>query len=216
MKKYTNEQIKNMVSSLTQGEYEKLNDIYLGASIKFPIRHNICGFKYEVSWNKFQMGNRCAKCYGNLRLNHDEIVIRIHNLVGDEYKKLDQFYVNSNTKFPVKHIKCGHVYVVSWDRFQGGNRCPKCSKKESARKRKLTNSEIVKRIYELVGSEYEKLTLEYRNSSSKFPIKHNKCGQEYEVSWGNFKSGSRCPKCVRNSRNKRLFWKEENHEEKID
>lgn len=62
-------------------------------------------------------------------------------------------------------------------------------------KKKLSNEEIDKRIFELTSEEYVRIG-EYKGSSSKMLIKHNVCENEYEVRWNQFEQGSRCPKCI--------------------
>lgn len=192
----TNDQVVKRIYDLVGDEFTKLDDFYVNASTKFPIRHNICEHKYEVSWNNFSRGTRCPKCFGSKRLTNDQIVKRLYELVGDEYTKLDDVYIGALEKFPIRHNKCGHEYEVSWGNFLQGARCPRCANEMKHQKLKLSNEQIVKRIYDLVGSDYTKFDDVYLGSSYKFPIKHNKCGHEYKVSWANFQRGSRCPKCA--------------------
>lgn len=47
--------------------------------------------------------------------------------------------------------------------------------------KKLTTKEIKEGVY----------SIEYINAKDK----HNTCGHEYEIGWGMFQSGVRCPKC---------------------
>ena len=61
--------------------------------------------------------------------------------------------------------------------------------------KKLTNDDIIQRMYDLVSNEYTKLNDVYINAHAKFPIRHNTCGHEYEIAWNPFNSGVRCPKC---------------------
>ena len=190
MKKLTNDDIVQKIHELVGDEYCKLNDVYKGTRIKFPIKHKLCGHEYEIAWDTFKQGARCPKCSGNIKLTNEEIVERMHELVDDEYCKLDDIYINANAKFPIKHNTCGNEYEVSWHNFQKGSRCPKCSGNI-----KLTNLDVIQRMYELVDDEYTKLNDIYVNADTKFPIKHNTCDHEYEVSWGNFQRGKRCPKC---------------------
>ena len=189
-KKLTNEEIKQRIFELVEDEYTKLDDTYINSKAKFKIKHEKCGHEYEVSWNAFQKGKRCPKCAGLTKLTNEDIVKRIHDLVGNEYTKLDDTYINNQTKFLIRHNLCSHEYEVSWHKFHGGKRCPKC-----AGLTKLTNEDIVKRIHDLVGNEYTKLDNSYVNSLTKFKIKHNLCGHEYMVSWNIFQQGYRCPKC---------------------
>lgn len=132
---------------------------------------------------------------GRRKLTNEDIVERMYDLVGEEYSKLDNIYLGANTKFSIKHNTCGYEYEIAWSVFQRGNRCPKCSLKQRTFKKTFSNEDIVQKIYELVGDEYTKLDDVYVSSSTKFPIKHNICGHEYEIAWNRFQSGRRCPKC---------------------
>lgn len=60
--------------------------------------------------------------------------------------------------------------------------------------KRLTTEEVDKIIKESTNGEYLLLG-EYVNAQTKILIKHNLCGTKYNVTWGNFKSGNRCPKC---------------------
>lgn len=185
----SNGNIIERMYELVGDEYSKLDDVYLGNRTKFPIRHNTCGHEYEVHWNNFQSGVRCPKCSGLMKFTNENIVERMYDLAGDEYTKLDDVYINANTKFSIKHNICGHEYEVSWGKFQSGNRCPKCSGHY-----KYTDSEIIEMISDMTQGEYTKLSI-YINAQTKFPIRHNVCGHEYEVRWNDFRRDNRCPKC---------------------
>lgn len=136
------------------------------------------------------------------KLTNEDIVQKIHGLVGDEYTKLDDVYKGNKIKFTIRHNTCGNEYEVSWTHFQNSRRCPKCKGKNIKKKLALTNSNIIERMYELVGDEYSKLDDIYINAQTKFSIKHNICGHEYEVCWNKFQIGKRCPKCMGNYRYK--------------
>lgn len=122
------------------------------------------------------------------RLTTEEVKGRIEDLTGNEYLLLGN-YVNAKTKMLVKHILCQNEYRVTWKDFQQGTRCPKCSSKE-----KLNNEKIDKKMYELVGNEYVRIS-RYLNAKTKISIKHNVCGYTYDVKWNDFHQGSRCSKC---------------------
>lgn len=49
-------------------------------------------------------------------------------------------------------------------------------------------------VYKLVGNEYEVLSKEYKNNSTSLLIKHNKCGNIFNMSRKAFLAGQRCPK----------------------
>ena len=184
---FDNKEIDKRMYELVGNEYIRLGR-YLNAQTKILIKHNICQNEYEVKWNHFQQGIRCSRCSSNEKLNNEEIDKRMFELVKGEYVRLGN-YINNSTKILVKHNLCQNEYKVTWNHFQQGKRCPKCNGNE-----KLNNREIDKRMFELVKGEYVRLG-NYINAQTKILIKHNLCGTKYNVTWGNFKSGNRCPKC---------------------
>ena len=79
---------------------------------------------------------------------------------------------------------------------------------EDMGKKKKTLDEI-KQVFEKEG--YALLSTEYIKSTSKLKVQCPK-GHEYEVSWGHFNNGERCPVCNSSKGEKRisLFLKENN------
>ena len=78
------------------------------------------------------------------KFTNEEIKQKIFELVGDEHTKLEDTYINSKTKFKMRHNTCGCEYMVRWANFQRGDRCPKCnqSKGEKFIEDYLTNKGI--------------------------------------------------------------------------
>lgn len=140
----------------------------------------------KLTWSEIDMPK--------LKYTTKEIKEKIFELTGNEYEMMGE-YVNSRTKIKIKHVACGHEYMVRWNSFQQGVRCPKCAILVVKNKLAFTNEDIVKAMYELVGDEYTKMDENYTNNQTKFKIRHNTCGNTYEVNWNNFQSGIRCPKC---------------------
>lgn len=60
--------------------------------------------------------------------------------------------------------------------------------------KRKTNEQFKKEIFDLVGNEYTFLD-PYVNTHTKLRVKHNKCGNVYEVQPSHFSRGSRCPFC---------------------
>ena len=112
----------------------------------------------------------------------------VYDLVGDEYTFLES-YVKSSVKIKVKHNKCGNTYEVKPNDFLNGKRCPYCFGNI-----KKTDTKFKKEVHDLVGDEYTFLD-PYVNSKVKLKVKHNTCGNVYEVTPSHFLSGSRCPFC---------------------
>ena len=61
--------------------------------------------------------------------------------------------------------------------------------------KRITTEDFKKTIFELTGDEFELLS-EYKNAKTKVIMKHNKCGNKFEIKPDNFKCGNRCPFCA--------------------
>lgn len=118
----------------------------------------------------------------------------VQDLVGNEYTFLDH-YLGALTKIRVKHNRCNHVYSVEPNAFLHGGRCPYCAKEA----RKKTNTQFKQEVHDLVGNDYVFLD-NYVNNYTKLKVKHNKCGNTYEVQPNNFIHGKRCPYCKGNAK----------------
>lgn len=87
----TLEEFKNNVYSLVGDDYTILSDQYLGNKIKIRVRHNICGFEYNVRPNDFISGCRCPKCSGKIRKDTEYFKNEVRELAGDEYSVLGEY-----------------------------------------------------------------------------------------------------------------------------
>lgn len=125
LEKLNNREIDKRMFELVGNEYIRLGE-YINSGTKMLIKHNICGNEYGVRWSNFQTGYRCLKCFGNKKLDNQEIDKRIFELTKNEYIRLGD-YLNANTKMLVKHNTCNNEYKVTWGNFQQGKRCPKCN-----------------------------------------------------------------------------------------
>lgn len=116
---------------------------------------------------------------GMRRKTDKEFQQEVFSLVGNEYTFLEP-YINAKVKIRVKHNKCNRVYSVYPTNFIKGSRCPYCSGNH-----KKTDDEFRKEIHDSVGTEYKFLD-RYVNDSTKLRVKHNRCGNVYEVKPTNF------------------------------
>ena len=185
--KRTNKEFRDEVFSLVGNEYSVLSE-YINNSTKIKLKHNICGNIYETTPQIFLTGCRCPHCYGGIRKTTSDFKNKVLELVGNEYSVLSE-YINSKTKIKMKHNKCGNEYKVKPETFIQGRRCPYCYGTP-----KKTTEVFKKEIFDLVGNEYSLLT-EYINCKTKIKMKHNKCGNIYEVKPNIFLNGRRCPYC---------------------
>ncbi|MFP5116133.1 hypothetical protein ACSU64_27885 [Bacillaceae bacterium C204] len=129
---------KNEVKELVGLEYSVLGE-YITAKTPIKIKHNLCGYEYEVQPTKFLNNRRCPRCshregFEKRTKTHHIFLDEVFNLVGNEYEVIGK-YINANTKIEMKHNNCGHKYRVLPPNFISvGARCPKCnaSKGETA------------------------------------------------------------------------------------
>ena len=189
-KRKTDAEFKKEVFDLVGDEYTFL-DSYVNNSTKIRVKHNKCGQVYEVKPSNFFSGKRCPKCFGTPKKTDAQFKKEVFDLVGSEYVFLDQ-YVNNHTKLRVKHNKCDTIYEVAPHAFFQGTRCPYCSANFNFKK---NDAEFKKQVYDLVGNEYTFLDT-YVNNKTKLMVKHNRCGNTYEVRPTDFLDHqTRCPYC---------------------
>ncbi len=214
MRKKTHEEFTKQVFNLVENEYTVLGK-YESTHKKVLTRHNKCGCTWMVEPNAFLKGSRCPKCYGNIRKSTNSFKHEVEKLVGNEYAVIDE-YKNNRTKIKFKHNKCGTVYKERPYKFLEGCRCPICTKLSRANCMRKSVDKFKSEIMDLVGTEYS-LISDYKNAKAYVTMKHNKCGNVYQVTPTAFLYGNRCPKCSSKITGKKLsktttqFKKELNH-----
>lgn len=171
-------------------------DRYESSHVKIEIVHKLCGNRYKVSPVNLLSGKRCKKCSDKMnglkrKASHNDFIKKVHDIVGSEYTVLSE-YKASRVKIKMRHNTCSHEYEVTPNNFTSrGRRCPNCFGKL-----KRTQKQFVDEVYELVGEDYEVLGA-YVNANEKLTMKHNVCGNVYEVTPSMFtNSGNRCPMCI--------------------
>ena len=170
--------------------YKLLSKEYIGALKKLEISCDK-GHKYEVVYGNFQRGQRCLKCSNDKkRLSYEFVKEQIEKEKG--YKLLSKEYVNNRTKLEILCNK-EHIYEVRYNDFQNGKRCPYCVNDKQGRYNiKLTYGFVKEQIESVDG--YKLLSKKYVNNNTKLEIRCPK-GHIYEVTYGNFQQGGRCPIC---------------------
>ena len=187
--KKTDAEFKKEVYDLVKDEYTFL-DHYVNVRTKIRVKHNKCGNIYEVKPMYFvNLSSRCPYCSSNAKKTDAQFKQEVINLVGTEYTFLDT-YQGANNKIKVKHNKCGNIYSIKPSHFLDGTRCPYCNGNA-----KKTDGWFKREVTNLVGDEYTFLD-SYVNAHTKLRVKHNKCGNTYEVRPHDFLShNTRCPYC---------------------
>lgn len=124
---------------------------------------------------------------------HQEFLEEVYRIVGEEYEVIGE-YINTSEKILMRHTDCEHIYLVAPNKFLNGRRCPECSKKKGKQKQTKTHQQFVNEVYNLVGEEYEVLSL-YIKSKEKVEFRHKACGTVFKMQPSNFLSGQRCKEC---------------------
>lgn len=188
----TNEEFLNKINT----DVVEILGQYTGCKNKIQVKCKKCGnIWYCLPGNIRRLKNGCSNCsrkelYHNRRLTNEEFCNEIYKMYGDEYSVLSS-YKNVRTKIKVRHNKCGFEYEIWPSEFKNAKR--QCRKCQGLLK---THEDFVKEVYLLVNNEYTVLG-KYKNALTKVKIRHNKCGNIYEVKPSNFTSSqSRCPKCI--------------------
>lgn len=125
---YSYDMAKSMIGDVDG--YTLISKTYKNAGTPIRVKHDVCGYEYDVRLAQFNFGNRCPKCAGTLRKTLEEVKNRICDLVGDEYEVLSTKYINNKTPMTLKHNICGGIYDVIIKDFlrPNGSRCPYCAR----------------------------------------------------------------------------------------
>ncbi len=91
---------------------------------------------------------------------------------------------------------CGDIFTKKWSKFKLGQmNCKKCGRQRTTDIQKKTGDGFNAEVFKLVGDEYVFID-EYKGAQTKIKVRHNECGNTYEVTPTAFLSkGRRCPKC---------------------
>ena len=194
--KKTQDTFEKEVHVATGYEYKVIGAIN-GIKRKVAMMHTVCGAKYDVTPEKFlTREQRCPKCFGKHKKTNVQFVKEVRKLVGDEYTPLTQ-YKNSKQKVLMRHEICKNEWMVEPNKFLNlDTKCPRCADEARHELYKKTHDEFVQEVYNAVCLEYSVLG-EYYNFKTKILMRHEECGNEYEVAPSSFLSaGARCPLCT--------------------
>lgn len=193
----THKEFLEVIYKLVGEEYKVLSE-YKTAHVKVMMEHKKCGHIYNVSPSNFIIGSRCQKCNvkkSRPRKTNEEFVDEVYKLKGNEYVVLSE-YKTALVKVKVKHVSCGHEWLVSPNHFTSKNSgCPKCSVKVIANKIKKTHEEFLGEVITLEGDNYKVMEL-YKGAKTRIGMQHKKCNRISSLYPDKFLSeGARCLYC---------------------
>ena len=104
--------------------YKLLSTEYVNSKTKLIFK---CpdGHEFPMKWNDFQQGHRCPEHTGHRKKTIEEIREYVES---KRHKLLSDVYINSKAKLLLKSPQ-GEEFLMSWNRFQKGARCPRHNNK---------------------------------------------------------------------------------------
>ena len=122
---------KKSVYELTKDEYTVLGEEYVNARTPIKMKHNTCGYEWDVLPYHFKgSGTRCPKCADKRigmakRKNQEDFNKEVAEITDNEYEVVGE-YINAITKIDILHKSCNKLYNVEPNAFLNGNRCAHC------------------------------------------------------------------------------------------
>lgn len=207
-KKQTTETFTARVAELTNNEYIVVGE-YVNNKTKIAITHTTCNTTYLVKPKGFLDGNRCPHCRNKLRgakqKTQEQFAEEVANLTDNEYIVVGE-YTGATNKVSVQHRICGNSWRVSPNSFLSrGTRCPTCVRSMTAQEQRHSTEQFIKKLEERFPKEYTVLS-EYTGSKKKVLVRHNRCGNEWEIKASHLLHHNMCPRC-KSSRGEALIRK---------
>lgn len=168
------EYFKHEVRNLVGDEYEVIGE-YVNTHTKIKFKHLTCGTEFEMTPHNFIAGQRCPKCqHGSKRKTTEEFKQELFDKVGDEYTLEDE-YITKDTKVNFRHKLCNRLWYQTPGEILSGYRCVYCYGNPI-----WTQEQFESKIKELFGDEFTVIG-KYINNNTKIKMKHNSCGNEWDV-----------------------------------
>ena len=122
--------------------YKLLSTEYINALSKLKLQ---CpeGHLFKMRYGNFYTGQRCPECFGTPKKILNEIKEYIESF---DYKLLSNEYIANKSKLRLQCIK-GHQFLMRYNDFQQGQRCPLCKNISGGSKPEKKIVEYVKTIY---------------------------------------------------------------------
>ena len=180
-KKHSYNQIKQYIEGFG---YQLVSNGYKNSKTKMDL---VCpkGHSFKMHYNSFHTGCRCPKCFGTPKYSYNHVKQHIEEF---GYNLVSKEYINNHTKLKMICSK-DHFFEMSYNNFQTGYRCPKCSFENKA-----LSYDQVKEYIEGFG--YQLVSNGYKNSKTKLEMVCPK-GHSFKMHYSGFHRGKRCPECAK-------------------
>jgi len=122
----TTDEFKDEVYSIVGNDYKVMSE-YKGTEIKIELKHQKCGYSFDMTPHNFLGGQRCPECNGGVRRKTTKYFNeQVKKATNNEYEFVDQ-YKGNNKKVKFKHVLCGRTFKTTPDSFLTQKTgCPYC------------------------------------------------------------------------------------------
>ena len=116
----------------------------------------------------------------------------------DEYELISDTYEGQRKNLTILHKKCGREFLMNWDHWHRGQRCPHCNRYAQRK----TDEQFLKDLEEKQPGRYTVLS-DYINKRTNVKVMCNKCSYIFDALPDNLYRGI-CKKCSAIERSNRL------------
>ena len=189
----TTEEFQNELNIKYPDKYTIIGE-YKNAKTKLKIKYNKCGHENMVIPSNLLGGYGCPICNNENRVSHEEFLEKVKKKnLSNRYEFLSE-YKNSVLPIKIRHKECGHIEELTSIQILKGVRCGVCYPS------KLDEDIFMSRLREIYGDEYS-LVSDYKTFKDNVVLKHNKCGNSFEVAPSTIfkEKHDLCPYCKTNN-----------------
>jgi len=111
-----------------------------------------------------------------------------------KYRLISTEYIGIKTKLLIKCFN-NHEFLMSFEHFKRGQRCPICSHETKNKKQFLSDKVVTEEIKFYNYKKHSKYISCHHKIELECPV-----GHIFKISWNNFKNGRRCPICANKKR----------------
>lgn len=173
---------------------------YCGSKVKVDVECNVCGHIWKAKPNNLLSGYGCPKCSKRHKRSTAEFISEM-NTINPNIKILSKFK-NTSLKVEVSCRKCDHIWHASPNHLLRGIGCPNCKSRELGDRRRVKNSEFLKRIRNR-NKNIEVLS-EYKGALTKVKCRCIICNNVWAATPANLLNDHGCPVCNESKGEKRI------------
>lgn len=174
------------------GKFESVSE-YNGNQNAIVLKANCCGLEFKTRPRTIKENPKCPTCDRRKVTNWNIVSVTEFVEKDEEYEMLSDTYSNRKVKLKFKHLSCGKISEMAFDKFVNGQRCP-CGNTI----RKYTYDEVKKHIED--SGKFKLLSKTYESSKKKMSLKCLLHDNEFKISRHHMIiNGHGCPECKINS-----------------